>query len=333
MHSFMGTIVSVVVLGNAVLSGMPKENLTETPMPYILDVDMSTDVDDVCAVRIMLQYHKDKKIDLEAITYCIAGDQNLEALNGMLRYEDIEDVEIGKSSVDIPDVSPYWEMLASYNDTDIEPEDAVTLYRKILTTKENINIVTTGYLTNLEMLLKSGPDEISDKTGVELIRENCRQLYVTGGVDESGYDNNFSYNQEAIEAAEYVIENWPGTIIFFPSNTGGQLVCGDELQRVDQQGTDPVTKSLRAFGTEHGRTAWDPFAVWCAANNLNEECQVYLESVDILIEPDGKNHFIHTESGNHYIVNLAESNLSYYNSKLNQIIMKGYRERKTEGTS
>lgn len=330
MNYLAETFAYLFILTNVIFAKLPiDEQPYNSPVPYILDVDMSTDVDDVCAARIMMQYHKDQKIELEAIIYCVTGEQNLEALNGLLNYEEITDIQIGKSSMDIPDISPYWDVLATYSNKDFKAEDAVKLYRKILSSSdEKVNIVTTGYLTNLEMVLKSEPDEITDKTGMELIQEKCGQLYVTGGVDAVGYDNNFSYNKEAIEAAEYVTKNWPGSIIFFPTNTGGQLVCGDMLQSMDSQASDPVTKSLRAFGTEHGRAAWDPFAVWCAANNLSEECQVYLEPVDIRIEPDGRNCFVYNENGNHYIVNLAERNLSYYNTKLNQVIMKGYWERK-----
>ena len=71
----------------------------------ILDVDMCTDVDDVCAVRIATALDDDGTIDLKGVAYSIVGKNNLEALRGFLLYENKPDVLIGKSMANNPDES------------------------------------------------------------------------------------------------------------------------------------------------------------------------------------------------------------------------------------
>ena len=53
----------------------------------ILDVDMCTDVDDVCAVRIATAFDDEGIIDLRGIAYSVTAENNLEAMRGFLLYE------------------------------------------------------------------------------------------------------------------------------------------------------------------------------------------------------------------------------------------------------
>lgn len=285
---------------------------------FILDMDMSSDVDDVCALQIALQYHKAGKIDLKAVMYSVTGDNNIEALQGFLDYNCVADVSIGRCNIENYDTSDYWDIMAEYRVSDCGAEDAVVLYREILAgSEEPVNIITTGYLVNLEQLLQSDPDRISDKTGAELVAEKCAQLYVTGGSDESGYDNNFSYNATDASAAKYVAENWPGQIIYFPNNVGGSMICGKGVQEADAGCL--VSRALYAFGTSEGRYAWDPFAVWCALNGMDMAlCRIKVESVEMFIADDGWNLFTRSEAGKDYIVGITESDLSWYNTELDR---------------
>ncbi|MBQ5875990.1 MAG: hypothetical protein IIW60_08995, partial [Alistipes sp.] len=133
---------------------------TSPNKPLILDVDFSTDVDDVCAVRIATALDDQGVIDLKCVGYSVRGENNLQAMRGMLLHEGKDDVPIGRSSVDIPDTSPYWSLMTRHDDGKGEVMDAVKLYRKILAeSKRRVDIITTGYVTNIELLLKSEPDE------------------------------------------------------------------------------------------------------------------------------------------------------------------------------
>jgi inosine-uridine nucleoside N-ribohydrolase len=51
--------------------------------------------------------------------------------------------------------------------------DAVELYRQILAAQpdHSVVIVSIGFLTNISNLLRSGPDQYSSLTGVELVNQ------------------------------------------------------------------------------------------------------------------------------------------------------------------
>ena len=83
---------------------------TSPRKPLILDVDFSTDVDDVCAVRMATALDDQGVIDLKCVGYSVRGKNNLQAMRGMLLHDGKGDIPIGRSSVDIPDTSPYWDL-------------------------------------------------------------------------------------------------------------------------------------------------------------------------------------------------------------------------------
>lgn len=299
--------------------------LNTTPQKkVILDVDMCTDVDDVCAVRMATALDDDGIIDLKGIAYSIVGKNNLEALRGFLIYENKPEVLIGKSSVDIPDESPYWDLMCEYNDGKVNAYDAVKMYRKILAQSDTyVDIITTGYATNVESLLKSNPDEYSELTGLELVKKKCGQLYVVGGTYPEGRCNNFFFAKEARTAIDYVSKNWPYPILFFTNEVGGRLTCGAQLQAVDKEKKDIVTRSLIAFGTQHGRNAWDPFGVWCAGYACGEINKIGFKRVNLEINVEtGYNKFTDAANGKHFVIYRLCDDDNYYNSMMDKLLIK-----------
>ena len=234
--------------------------------PFIVDLDFCTDVDDACAVRVATSLDKQGVIELKAMMLCTTGENNVEALNGILTYDGYGALPIGTSAYDIPDVSPYWNLCSQYKSPEINKENSTTLYRKILANSDKkITIVTTGYLSNIKALLESQPDSISDKNGVELVQEKVEALYITGGSYTEGYDNNFWFVQEARDGLMSVVKNCRAPYYLITNNNGAPIKCGGLIQQVDVNRVDPISKSLDAFGTSDGRAAWDPMSVWIAA--------------------------------------------------------------------
>ncbi len=291
----------------------------------ILDVDMCTDVDDVCAVRIATAFDDEGIIDLQGVAFSVVGENNLEALRGFLLYEGKPDVLIGKSSADnIPDSSPYWELMQEYSDGEVNAYDAVKMYRKILAESDTpVDIVTTGYVTNLEMLLKSEQDEYSALTGIELVKAKCGQLYIVGGSYPEGRDNNFFFAEEARTAIDHVSRHWPYPILFFTNDVGGKLRCGAQLQALDKRKNDIVTRSLIAFGTETGRHAWDPFGVWAGGLALGEATKLGTKRINVEINPEtGYNKFTNAPNGQHFMVYRLSDDDNYYNSMMDSWLIK-----------
>lgn len=299
--------------------------LNQTPRkPVILDVDMCTDVDDVCAVRIATALDDAGIINLKGIAYSVTGKNNIEALRGFMVYEKKPKVLIGKSAIaNVPDTSPYWDILAEYNDGKGKVLGAVEMYRKILSSSKNrVDIITTGYVSNLEALLKSGPDKYSSLSGIDLVKKKCGQLYVVGGSYPQGRDNNFFFTKEARHSIYYISKNWPYPILFFRNDIGGRLRCGGLLQQRDTAKKDIVTRSLWAFGTSNGRQAWDPFAVWCAGLSCGKSTRIGFKRVDIEIDPaTGHNKFTDSPSGKHFVITAPADADAYYNHSMDSLLI------------
>lgn len=281
--------------------------------PFILDVDMNTDVDDVCAVRMATALDDLGVIDLKAVCYC-TDYSSYGALRGILHHDGKDDVLMGQGTEDRHEGSPYWNELGKHNDFGGNWESSVRQYRKVLASAESpVDIVTTGQVTNLEALLKSGPDDISPLTGKELVMTKVGQLYITGGDYPDGWSNNLALTNAATIATKYVSQNWGLPIIWSPGNHSGKLTCGKYLQDLDVYRKDPVTRALDAWGVSAGRAAWDPFAVWVAGYACNEVNQVSLTQCSFGIQDGGANWFKEDPNGDDYVLNLTNTDLNYYN--------------------
>lgn len=286
---------------------------TESGKYLILDVDMNTDVDDVCAVRMATALDDLGVIDLKAVCYCV-NNSSMGALRGLLHHDGKDDVLMGQGTENRNDGSPYWGELGKHNDFGGDQAGAVRQYRKVLANADKaVDIVTTGHLTNLEALLKSEPDDVSPLTGKELVMQKVGQLYIAGGDYPEGWSNNLALTTADTIATKYVTQNWGLPIIFSPGNHSGKLTCGKYLQDLDVNKYDPVTCSLYAFGTSTGRAAWDPFLVWVAGYACGEVNQVSLTRCKFGITDGGVNWFVEDPNGMAYVLDLIGTDLNYYN--------------------
>ena len=283
---------------------------------FILDVDMNTDVDDVCAVRMATALDDLGVIDLKAVCYC-TDYSSYGALRGILHHDMKDDVLMGQGTEDRHEGSPYWNELGKHNDFGGNWEGSVRQYRKVLANATSpVDIVTTGQVTNLEALLESGPDDISPLTGKELVMTKVGQLYITGGDYPDGWSNNLALTNAATIATKYVVQNWGLPIIWSPGNHSGKLTCGKYLQDLDVYRKDPVTRALDAWGVSAGRAAWDPFAVWVGGYACAETNQVSLTQCSFGIQDGGANWFKEDPNGDDWVLNLTNTDLNYYNQTL-----------------
>ena len=283
---------------------------------FILDVDMNTDVDDVCAVRMATALDDLGVIDLKAVCYC-TDYSSYGALRGILHHDMKDDVLMGQGTEDRHEGSPYWNELGKHNDFGGNWEGSVRQYRKVLAEATSpVDIVTTGQVTNLEALLKSEPDDISPLTGKELVMTKVGQLYITGGDYPDGWSNNLALTSAATVATKYVSQNWGLPIIWSPGNLTGKLMCGGYLQDLDTYRQDPVSRALDAWGCDWGRAAWDPFAVWVGGYACADVNQVSLTRCSFGIQDGGANWFAEDPNGDDWVLDLTNTDLNYYNQTM-----------------
>ena len=121
-----------------------------------------------------------------------------------------------------------------------------------------MTVVTIGFLTNLNNLLKSEPDSISPLNGMDLVRKKVKLLVSMAGTYPSGKE--FNVYMDSL-SSEYVFNNWPGRIIFTGFEIGWEIRTGLRLIKSDIQNS-PVKDVFRisiplSAEDKDGRMSWD----------------------------------------------------------------------------
>ena len=281
--------------------------------PVILDLDFCSDVDDVLAVRMATILDKKHVCSLKAVGLTTSSkekDLEIKAIHGLLSYDGYDDIPIGKDVLNYSEEdSRYWQTLAEYSTSEPVTDDAVVIYKNVLKQCYNdVTIITTGYLTNVAKLLQ-------DKEGYQLVQNNCKRLVVMGGSLENGWENNFSYHKDAITATKYVLEHCPCEILFIPQDFAAKIQIGDVLQT--NYPDDPVSKALYAWGTENGRTAWDPYTTLIGCLPDGAISLIY-ENVITHIYSSGEVYFENTNEKTNKI--LVKQNPAITNEQYKELI-------------
>lgn len=221
----------------------PTETATPAPMPtkVIFDTDFGGDADDLGAIA-MLHYYADQGvIDLLAITSWSNEEYAVPALAAVNLFYGRPDLPLGVRETDV------WRTEWNYTKpiADQFPHDpqtventapAVALYRERLAEAEphSITIITVGPLANIQNLLRSPPDEISDLSGEALVAAKVEQVVIMGGqfpegITAHGPEWNFDGNMKGV--TEEVVARIKRPIIFSGYEVGEALRYGSELNQ------------------------------------------------------------------------------------------------------
>lgn len=289
----------------------------------ILGTDWWTDCDDAVALRLICRAIKNKTIQLLGIGVNACMEYSISSLKGFLKAEGVADIPVGidLNATDFGGNPPYQKRLAETFCSDAcnsDAEDAVRLYRRLLASeKEKLEIIEIGYPQVLANLLKSGADDISEKSGLELLSEKASKLWMMAGKwDADGEkENNFCRNSRSRVAGKEVCELCPIPITFLGWEIGYGVITGGNLKECDH-----LYKVLCDHGSKGGRHSWDPMLVLMALVG-DEEAAGYrtvrgMASVD---EQTGANYFHPNANGTHKFVIKKYEN-DYYEEQINNIL-------------
>ena len=171
----------------------PKKNVK--PISVIFDTDIGGDIDDVLALQMLYNYHKQGIINLLGITLSKPNPRVIEFVDGLNRFNNLENIPIGyvyKGT--FPEISRY---VTVPLDTMIDgkkilfpklsvkdnPPNGYELIRKLLASQPDHSVVmiVVGGQTNLANLIESIPDKYSRLNGVELVAKKVKFLSLMGG--------------------------------------------------------------------------------------------------------------------------------------------------------
>ena len=165
--------------------------LDHMPKKIILDTDLCGDCDDVGALAILLNLDRLGYAKTLAVTYCLGNPWGSDFIQHTLDWFGRNDIPYGKltdytfANYPVHDerfIRPYFQQFPR-KERYPAPWDAIRLLRRTLASNggaKDITLCSIGGLHNIGLLFTSGPDDISPKTGAELMAENH------AGTEDSG---------------------------------------------------------------------------------------------------------------------------------------------------
>ena len=286
---------------------------------FILGTDWGMDCDDVTAVRILARAHKAGKIRIAGIGINHCFNTSVASLDGFLSTEDVFGIPIGldRDLVEETDGS-YQKRLAERAVNYKSNEDAVRLFRSILAeADEKVEIVEVGFHHIVAKVLMSGADDISEKTGMELVSEKVEKFWIMAGRwdVEVGDEFNFHHKPVTRKASHALCKICPVPITFLGFEIGCDVVTGSKLPK------DDVLKIAMAdYGWPDGRFSWDPMTV-ALAIDADTEAWEYdtVRGTAFVDEETGKNRFEKSDNGLHeYLVRRRD--IQYYADRIDELI-------------
>lgn len=286
----------------------------------ILGTDWWTDCDDAVALRLLARYVKEGKINLLGIAINACMEYSVASLVGFLRAEGVTGIPVGldAAATDFGGKPPYQKRLAERfcpNGQNTDAMDAVRLYRRLLSKAEApVELIEIGYPQVLAGLLASGPDDLSPKSGWELVKEKVSKLWAMAGKwDGDGErENNFCRNERSRRAGKVLCESFPAPITFLGWEVGNTVITGGGLPADDH-----LHLALADHGSANGRSSWDPMLVLMAL--IGDEEAAGYDTVTGYASVDaetGANHFTPDEGGPHKFVRKKHPD-RYYEDAIN----------------
>lgn len=255
----------------------------------LLDTDIGSDCDDAGALAILHTMSKLGKAEILGITHCgsdMGGAVTIKAINSWYGRDDIP---VGKYKNGVfleEDRCRIFtdNIMNKYLENNEMPkiQNAVKLMRKALSENTDVTIVTIGMMNNIKDLLKSEPDEISDKSGCELVRDSVKCLYAMGGNFKDFTYEEYNIRYDA-ESAIYVADNFPKQIIYAGFEVGENVITGENIADISED--CPVKIAYNVFDCR--KQSWDPITVYCAIEQDNKFFEK-IENLKITFDNNGR---------------------------------------------
>lgn len=291
---------------------------------FIFGTDWWTDCDDLAAMRILLRAHKKGEIRLLGVGINACMEYSAASVDGFMSLEGVNDIPLG---IDIEatdfegDHLRYQKTLSAYAKRykcNEDAENAVRLYRRLLAeSKGSVEIVEVGFLQVFSALLMSEPDEISDKSGIELVSEKVKKVYAMAGKwdEQGGKEHNFCNNLRSRNAGAYFCEMCPVPVTFLGFEAGIDVISGDKLSR-----DDFLYTSFCEHGSSDGRHSWDPLTALLALTGDEEKAGYSTVTGKAeLCAVTGENYFRIIPDGIHkYVVPIHEK--KWYADRVNALL-------------
>ena len=292
---------------------LPK-SASHNPVKIIFDSDMGPDYDDVGALTMLHAFADSGKAEvlgtMASNKYALVAP----CLDVINTYYGRPHIPVGapKSKGVNIGCSQHWtdSLVANYPHTVISTEqaqDAVSLYRKILASQPDTSvvIVTVGFLTNLNDLLRTDSDALSPLNGTALVAKKVKRLVSMAGKFPKGWEFNV---KEDSASSKYVFDHWPTRVILSGFEIGEKIITGKKLVKSISKSPARMAFNIAMSFSEsdkNGRMSWDETAVLVAVKGTGFGFGEVRGKM--VAEPSGYNRWKDDEHGAHTYLTFKKS--------------------------
>ena len=246
----------------------------------ILDTDIGSSTDDLFALEMLYRYEQEGRCRLLGVVVDREGEDCAAVADVMNNYFGHSDLPIGLVKEGIPNPAVWidYKALPTYTTADGQPmflrsvsdysalPDGWQLYRRLLAAQpdHSVSICSIGFVTALAQLLLSEADEYSPLSGVELVRQKVKCIYLMGGVFGKSEEPDFNFSQ-GITFAKDFFRLWPQEVdmVFSPMEVGQDIEYTPEqvISNVSWTDIHPIKQVYLTCNCNTGQKMWDPMAV------------------------------------------------------------------------
>lgn len=313
------------------------------PVKLIIDTDIGgggcRDVDDVAAVAIGNALADAGKAELLAVVVNTSPVKCPGVASVLNHYYGRDDVPIGQykgSDLKVSSPHAYVDDLVDHWDSPIKDSSQVPssteVYRKVLSVQRDhsVSISSIGLTTNLRALLESQGDEHSPLSGIELVAQKVKALYVMGGMFSGGggVSCNLSGGVGSDHAAGtassvYAFTHWPASvqIVFSGFEVGVKVHTGGPIYDCVPE-SNPARQAFIDFvGYGNTRPSWDPLTTMASVLGPEAVGTSFCSDCDGTISVDpvlGSNAWVRGPPSNQTY--LVLNNASFAEAAMNELL-------------
>ena len=294
------------------------------PVRLIFDTDIGNDVDDVQALAMIHAMQTRGACQLLAVT--VTKDSELagpfvDLINTFYGRPDtaIGVVRPGKT----PDAGKFLPMAAEKKGdafryphkllANKDAPEAVSLLRKSLAAHPDgsVSIAQVGFSTNLARLIDSKPDNVSELSGLDLIKKKVKVLSIMAGAFKPiGGNNHYcEYNVvQDIANCKKLADEWPTDVVWSGFEIGIAVPYPAEsiIKDYGYVSDHPVAEAYRRYEPPpHNRPTWDLTSVLYAVHPDRGYFGISGPG-NIIVEKDGFTRFEPSADGKHRYLTLTD---------------------------
>lgn len=282
------------------------------PVAVIFDSDIGPDYDDVGAMAVLHALADSGEAKILATIACNQSKYIAGVMSVINTYFHRPNIPIGVNRSNRAVNITAWQkwdsaLVANYPGKikrNNEAQDAVALYRKILAAQpdNSVTIVTVGFFSNLNDLLRSTGDKTSSLTGLQLVKKKVKRLVSMAGRFPKATEYNIQCDPIS---ANYVAQHWPTEIIFSGWEIGNAVHTGLPIIKNEKITSSPIKDVFAmcipmAAMDSLGRMSWDETAVLVGIRGYER----YYSVVEgrMIVEAWGGNDWDKSGKGHFYLV-------------------------------